>query len=257
MAYDNQHLTIEQVSALLDQQLSAADTRRYQDHLHTCQQCQQQLEDLRTTAALLHALPRPALPRSFVLPLTTSIEQTAPVEELIASPSIKKQHITPLKRKGGIPPYVYTPMRVLSSIAAVIGIFLLLSALLPALLSQSGTTAISNSSGNSNAASSASSPEQDHTSALVTTSPSMTPHIVQPTAQQPAHAQGSGKSSSTGTYSQDDNDKGLTSTNFLLFDLTTTQGRAGLGFIFLLLGVMGLIAFRKRALWLRDSKDRE
>ncbi len=68
MQQHNEHPTIEQLSALLDQQLAPQEQATCDAHLRTCQQCQHTLLNLRQTVALLHALPKPELPRSFVLP---------------------------------------------------------------------------------------------------------------------------------------------------------------------------------------------
>ncbi len=63
----NEHLTTEQLSALLDKHLSAQEEAQSEAHLRDCQQCQGILNDLRQTVALLRALPQPPLPRSFAL----------------------------------------------------------------------------------------------------------------------------------------------------------------------------------------------
>src|SRR5215469_2615502 len=90
-----EHLTIEQLSAILDKQLSPQEWAVCRAHLSTCQQCQGMLADLRQTSALLHALPQPELPRSFVLPATITSpagqisrpEVRAPVRQIARSRS--------------------------------------------------------------------------------------------------------------------------------------------------------------------------
>ncbi len=67
MAQDKRHLTTEQLSALLDKEASAEEQAQWEAHLSTCPQCQRALTALRQTVAMLHALPQPTLPRSFVL----------------------------------------------------------------------------------------------------------------------------------------------------------------------------------------------
>ena len=64
----DEHLTIEQLSAAFDKQLSPQEQAVFDAHISTCQQCQNNLADLRLTAALLRAMPEEAVPRSFVLP---------------------------------------------------------------------------------------------------------------------------------------------------------------------------------------------
>ena len=68
MAKQEQHLTTARLSALIDGQLSPEEQTQSETHLQSCPVCQQQLAELRQTVALLHALPQPPLPRSFVLP---------------------------------------------------------------------------------------------------------------------------------------------------------------------------------------------
>ncbi len=64
----DEHLTTEQLSAFFDKQLSAGEQTVFDAHLSTCQQCQQNLSDMRLTIALLRAIPEEEVPRSFVLP---------------------------------------------------------------------------------------------------------------------------------------------------------------------------------------------
>ncbi|GAC1624569.1 MAG: hypothetical protein NVS4B7_15260 [Ktedonobacteraceae bacterium] len=66
--YNEGHLTTEQLSAFLDQQLSPQEQVICKLHLQTCEHCQSTLATLQQTVALLKALPAPSLPRSFVLP---------------------------------------------------------------------------------------------------------------------------------------------------------------------------------------------
>jgi len=58
----------EQLSAYLDGELSLAEREALERHLPTCARCQQALAELRVVRRLLHAMPAPALPRSFTLP---------------------------------------------------------------------------------------------------------------------------------------------------------------------------------------------
>lgn len=57
----------ERLSAFLDDDLSAAERRRVEEHLSTCQYCAADLEDLRLTVRALRALPVVTPPRSFAL----------------------------------------------------------------------------------------------------------------------------------------------------------------------------------------------
>ncbi len=61
------HIRAEMLSAFLDNQVSPAERVRVESHLRTCAACRGELESLRRTAALLHALPRVAVPHAFTL----------------------------------------------------------------------------------------------------------------------------------------------------------------------------------------------
>jgi anti-sigma factor RsiW len=57
----------DDLSAYLDQELSAGDARRVEAHLRTCAQCRRELESLRYTMQMVQALPSLRAPRSFTL----------------------------------------------------------------------------------------------------------------------------------------------------------------------------------------------
>ena len=60
----------ENLSAYIDQQLTASDRARVERHLQACEACQQELAALRRTIALVSQAPRVHAPRSFALPRT-------------------------------------------------------------------------------------------------------------------------------------------------------------------------------------------
>ncbi len=60
----------ENLSAYIDQQLTASDRARVERHLQACEACQQELTALRRTIALVSQAPRMHAPRSFALPRT-------------------------------------------------------------------------------------------------------------------------------------------------------------------------------------------
>ncbi len=62
-----QHLPVELLSDLLDNQLSVAERSRAEVHLQSCASCQQELNSLRQTVKMLQALPRVPVPRAFTL----------------------------------------------------------------------------------------------------------------------------------------------------------------------------------------------
>ena len=119
----NEHLTPEQLSAFLDRQLSPQELAECDAHVQHCQQCQSLLADLRLTAGLLRGLPPPELPCSFVL--STPIAEERPV-----------RLVTPMLRREGRSrqDYLQRSVRVMSTIAAVVGLFFILSALFTTLL---------------------------------------------------------------------------------------------------------------------------
>ncbi len=139
MAKQEQHLTTARLSALIDGQLSPEEQRQSEIHLQSCAVCQQQLAELRQTVALLHALPQPPLPRSFVLPMA---------EPALASPRVIRPirplgPITPLPRRSGWPTYVTSAVRVVSTLAALVGIVFLLSGLFGTVIPVGNSTASS------------------------------------------------------------------------------------------------------------------
>ncbi|HEY6410431.1 MAG TPA: zf-HC2 domain-containing protein, partial [Ktedonobacteraceae bacterium] len=121
----DQHLTTEQLSALLDNKLSSAEQDACNAHLQSCQLCQHELASLQQTAALLRAMPKPALPRSFALSTGVTYLQDAPPRQVEATN-------TPPRRRW--PHYMQRSLRAMSTIAAVIGFIFLLSGVLPLLM---------------------------------------------------------------------------------------------------------------------------
>lgn len=60
------------LSALLDGELEPERRQQLERHLATCEQCRAEHASLGLTRALVRALPQPALPRSFALPVETT-----------------------------------------------------------------------------------------------------------------------------------------------------------------------------------------
>lgn len=137
----NQHLTTEQLSALLDKQLPAQEQTRCEAHLRACQQCQALLNDLRHTVALLHALPQPTLPRSFVLSPEMQ-RAAAPTEEPVAPVPLtiqleerrhqrqREQRGAHLQSRSQLRRYILPrTLRTMSTLVAVLGLLFVLSAI--------------------------------------------------------------------------------------------------------------------------------
>jgi anti-sigma factor RsiW len=141
----DEHLTIEQRSAFLDKQLSSQEQAIVDAHLRDCQQCQQALADLRQTVALLRTLPQVEVPRSFTLPARIAAVQEQPA------------HIDPVvtpisQRKRARQNSVQRAVRVVSTLAAVLGLIFILSSFVTA-LPHGGSASSTASSGTVNRAS--------------------------------------------------------------------------------------------------------
>ncbi|MBV9615648.1 MAG: hypothetical protein JO031_09350 [Ktedonobacteraceae bacterium] len=228
MAQDKRHLTTEQLSTLLDKEVSAEEQAQWQAHLNTCPQCQQELAGLRQMVTLLHALPQPALPRSFVL----SVEAAEPVATPLAAAP------TPLRPAQRRRPnsYVRGVLRTMSALAAVIGVIFFLSGIIPA--GYEGATATSGT--------------VDRSSNAVPSSHSVqnTPAGTKVPAAAKAHTPTPAAVATSGQEVQPrspDNQHVVPSSGptFLFFDLSTRAGRVGLGALLVILGLIGYILFRR------------
>jgi anti-sigma factor RsiW len=251
----DQHLTIEQLSASLDGQLSQSEQEYARQHLSTCEQCQQQQAELRQTVALLHALPRPTPSRSFMLPLDISLlEPVSTAQPDLPLPrSLHTQTKQPVRRAPW-PPYLRTTMRVVSTLAAVVGIVFLLSSLLPARLGYPSASTASGSSA-SQAVSAPSAPMDATQVARNAQTLTQAPSAIQ---NQAATAQ-----SSNANYAQAaqptpapppviEPSSNAPPVNPLedffatLFNLSMPEGRLIAGFLLFFLGIVGLLVFRRR-----------
>jgi hypothetical protein len=140
---NSSHLTTEQLSAFLDQQLPTEEQALCQAHLTTCDSCQQQLAQLQQTVFLMRALPRAPLPRSFVLPIESAIQNTTVAEQDACTSQrarLAHHHLFLLPR------YVRTTMRVASTLIAVLGLFFIVSGSLTIVSSNTGKSQIASSS---------------------------------------------------------------------------------------------------------------
>jgi anti-sigma factor RsiW len=122
----------ERLSAYLDGRLEGEERAMLDAHLTTCARCAAELTELRQVVRLLHALPAPALPRSFALPEPVTSQTRHPVlGDNRAGRGAMRRWSAAIQWAGGI--------------AAVFGVVLLLgSALMGAHLGQgsmAGSTA--------------------------------------------------------------------------------------------------------------------
>jgi anti-sigma factor RsiW len=265
----------EQLSAYLDKQtLSAEEQSQVEAHLNTCEQCQQELADLRHTVALLHALPQPALPRSFMLPLDiniqTSVEdehkEAEPVPIAVAAARRRRREASTSNR--GWPTYVRVALRTVSAIAAVVGLALFLSGMINSFAPGATMTAnynrpmAANSSAQDSQASSGSGENAQGSTAAPQLSPSSRETITPPAATATTRATPIAEATATATTAITHKETPAVSNkaakpalpsaqpsrspSILFFDLSTGPGRLGFGFLLLLLGVMGYIVFKRR-----------
>jgi anti-sigma factor RsiW len=232
VAKQEKHLTTEQLSAFLDGQISEQEQAKYKAHLDTCEQCQYSLITLRETVAFLKALPQPKLSRSFELPAGKT---------QVIQPQHQVGRVLPLQPGRGLPQrqlpaYIPNILRIASSIAAVLGIVFLLSSFSfhagsntgSATTTSAPTTGQTNSRGNQ---------------ADATPSAHYTPGA-QPSVQTPAP---SPSAVIANNKFSNHSDQTKTLQPQILPDVSTANGRAEIGLILLVLGVLGLFLLR----WLR------
>jgi Putative zinc-finger len=224
--HHDRHLAAEQLSAFLDKQLSAEEQTICETHLQSCQQCQIALLGLRQTVALLQALPQPELPRSFVLPSRVTYLQERPEKE--PTPIIKQA-----ERRRSPLSYIQRATRVVSTIAAVIGLIFLLSTVLSISHLNGGASTTSSApytSSNGNANSTPTPRIKGVIPHNQATSQTKTPAVASATpAIVPRPAQG-----------QDQQPSSLT-----LPDINTSWGRQEIGIILLALGILGFLLSRR------------
>ena len=142
MQKNHAHLTTEQLSAFLDKELSTQEQSLCQAHLTTCDSCQQQLEELQQTVLLIRALPQVPQPRSFVLPIESTIQNTAVAEQ---TTSIRQRAKLTAHRSLLSPRYVRTTMHLASTLVAVLGLFFILSGSMTIISYNTGDSQIASS----------------------------------------------------------------------------------------------------------------
>lgn len=77
----------EWLSAYLDGELTAEETRALEAHLPACPDCQAALASLRSVHTLLAAMPQVAAPRSFTLPVAAPVAAPRPAATLRPRPA--------------------------------------------------------------------------------------------------------------------------------------------------------------------------
>ena len=244
---------MEQLSAYLDKQLTPAEQASVDAHLHACEQCRLALADLRTTVALVRAMPQPALPRSFALPanITPLPIQPAREERQLHRP----ERGQPPARNG-----LRRAVRFVSTIAAVLGLLFILSGLLSGISPGHTTGGVS-----SEAEAPVAGPAQSARRTPAVSSQAATPgtfgtHVARPTQtkqkDQSASTASGGtpvpqpgtptRSSAQGTSNPPHQQLPVPGTLPPFLDLSTIEGRLSLGLALVVIGVIGLLMTRRR-----------
>ena len=207
MSHNDLHLTIEQFSELINERLALQERTQAEEHLQHCEQCREELIDLRRVVAMLRALPRPEPPRSFALPADTKV--------------------TPLVAAASRPSRLGAAGRAISLLAAVLGIALLISSLVN-LPSGGAATRAPSTSGSPSSQQAKQSGPRPFTPSTEPGTPSITesrPHVT--TAPQP--------------------ERTPSALPLSLPDLRSAAGRAIFGIFLLVIGLVGaLILWRRR-----------
>jgi hypothetical protein len=137
VSQQDQHLTTELLSTLLDQQLTPEEQAYCSAHLGECEQCQDVLDNLQQTANLLQSLPQLEVPRSFALPADFKITQST--SDGNRQQQVDQPTATSLRR---LPTLLRRTLRTVSALAAVIGLFLALSGFVAILESSVSMSAV-------------------------------------------------------------------------------------------------------------------
>jgi anti-sigma factor RsiW len=232
----DKHLTTEQLSAFFDRQLSSEEQAVFDAHMSTCQQCQNNLADLRLTVALLRAMPEEQVPRSFVLPGALAPVPVRTIrEDTTITPIARKQHarFNTLRRS----------VRVVSALAAVLALLIIVSGLLPPLhygANESATTAA---------------PVSSSGSANTTHAPVSTPNVQKPTDVQsnartvtpsPVASQTPGPTGTATTKASTVAPNDQSPTVLPAIDFSQPLVRLSLGVLLLALSIIVLVVTRRR-----------
>jgi hypothetical protein len=236
---NDEHLTTEQLSAFLDKQLSSQEQAIVDAHLSDCQQCQLALADLRQTVAMLRALPRVEVPRSFTLPARIAAVQEQPVHSNpVVIPISQRTRARRNSLQGAI--------RAISALAAVLGLIFILSSFAATFPHGSATSSTSSGSSSESASTNASgaatqngvTPHQ-----LQTTGPGTPPGIVgsQTPAPTPSHIAPGAVKQGTQTSSGPPGQPGPA-----VLDLNGPAGHLVIGSVLFVLGILGFALARRR-----------
>jgi len=231
--HHDRHLATEQLSAFLDKQLSPEEQVICEAHLQSCQHCQNALLGLRQTVAFLQALPQPELPRSFALPTTVTYLKERPEEQ--AAEDAAQATRTSSNRAGGRRSrlsYIQRATRVISTIAAVIGLIFLLSTVL----------SIAHLNGGASSSTSAPAP---HTSVGGSANISPTARVKGVSPQTQVASPTAEQSKTPAVVPRPGQVQNQQQSPLALPDISTSLGRQEIGFILLALGIVGFLLTRR------------
>lgn len=232
----DRHLTTEQLSAFLDAQFSPAEQAEYNAHIESCQRCQGALASLRQTVALLRAMPQPSVPRSFALPAGVTYLQEP------ATRQGEPAH-TPARRR--LPHYMQRSLRIMSTIAAVIGFIFLLSGVLPMLTHGGGT--MTTSAGSTSAPASSNNKTMQPNAKATINAATHTPNKASTSAgSEPAGTPAPGSTPTVEPKKTSPNNQPPKQAPPAppIIDLSVPLVRQALGFALLVIGIIGVLLTR-------------
>jgi len=243
----HEHLTTEQLSALIDKQLSMEEEAICRVHLQTCEQCQERLAGLQQTSALLRAMPQLEVPRSFALPTGVRYLQDRPERQEAEQEEVG---VSPPARRRRWTYYLQRSLRATSTIAAVIGLVFLLSGVLPhpgAGTTTSATVPSTSSANNHVQSNNQAAPDLTATSKTQISGDGQTSTVgklTPKTTPKPASTPGFVKSTPVETGHQNATPPEQPQPSII--DLNTPLGRQEVGFVLLFLGIAGVFLTRRR-----------
>ncbi len=121
--HSNEHLTIVELSAYIDDELASDELVLCAAHIQICQPCQAALADLKLTSALLGGLPQVEVPRSFALPTNLALLPKTP----------GARDTKPARAPSMAPRIWARSLRIASTLVAALGVLLFLAGALSAL----------------------------------------------------------------------------------------------------------------------------
>jgi hypothetical protein len=252
----DRHLTTEQLSLLLDQAITSSegtvepdstDLDDLQVHLRDCEQCQQELAELRQTVMLLRAMPQPQLPRAFALPVGI-LQTPARAESVSISQPVQPVALHAQRQKQRKAMSMRLVLRTASGLAAAIGILCVLSGLF------NGIPFLSNTSNGNRGIISLGQPSGiERNGSLVTpkttnTNDQQSPHRGNAAQQAPTPATAPPTSAPRLVPSTQPQSAGSSPINSILNILSFIlgpEGRVGTGILLFLIGACGFTYFKQ------------